>query len=189
MGQRSLQPQLRTLAAEAARATRPPLSANATPEIKEFIQNRETLTQRMAQLRQQNPSTNAALDPKVIAQFQHDNAALLQRQKEIEQIIGQQQAKNPLPASSQLQIPPNALPQMQDYLAAHDQLMRDMADFMKQHQGDAPAARRAAIQQWQQQNASRFQQLQQESHALAQASLLTPTSPATQYSNSTPAEK
>jgi len=160
---------------------RPPLPAPATPEIKEFMQNRETLTQKMAQLRQQNSDTNGAPDPQVITQFQQDNAALLQRQKELSGIISEQQAQNRTPAPPQIppQITPTASPQLKDYLAAHDQLMRDMTDFMKQHQTDDPVTRRAAIQQWRQVNAPRFQQLQEESHALAQtrASTLAMPSP------------
>jgi len=119
--------------------------ANASPEMKEFMQNRATLMQKMAELRQRNPSTNGAPDPKIFAQFQQENADLLKRQKELSQIIGQQQAKNPIPAPPPLQIPPNASPQLQAYLTARDQLMRDQIAFMNQHRTDDPATRQAAI--------------------------------------------
>ena len=206
-GQRSLQPQLKTLTAEIANRSlsRPPgnpwaganpmrpqspfmqqanLPANASPEMKEFMENRQTLMQKMAELRQQNPNTNAAPDPKIVAQFQQQNADLLKRQKELSQIISEQQAKNPLPEPPPLQIPPNATPQMKDYLTARDQLMRDQVAFMNQHRTDEPSARQAAMQQWRRQNAARFQQLQQQSQALAQTTLststtTTPTTPVT----------
>ena len=199
-GQRSMQPQLKTLADEvasshpqppanpwpAANAMRPPmpqagtnLPANATPEMREFMQNRQTLTQKMAELRQQNPGTNGAPDPKLFAEFQQENATLLQRQKELSQIISQQQARNPIPAPPPLQIPPNASPQLQAYLTDRDHLMRDQIAFMNKHRTDDPATRQSAMQQWRQQNAARFQQLQQEAQDVAQTTSRTSTTPIT----------
>jgi len=137
------------------------IPADASPEMKEFMQNRATLMQKMAELCKQNPNTNGAPDPKIFAQFQQENKALLQRQRELAQTIGQQQAKNPLPTPAPLQIPPNTSPQMQAYLTARDQLMREQIAFMNQHRTDDSAMRQAAMQQWRQQNATRFQQLQQ----------------------------
>jgi hypothetical protein len=206
LGQRSLQSQLKTLTAEVANAHRLPgniwpganamhppmpftpganIPANASPELKEFLQNRQTLMQKMAELRQQNPSANGAPDPKLFAEFQEQNAALLQRQKELSQIIGQQLAKNPIPTPPPLQIPPNASPQLQAYLTARDQLMRDQIAFMNQHRTDDPATRQAAMQQWRQQNATRFQQLQQQAQAMAQTPSPTPTTPITPTSTTT----
>src|ERR1039458_9498878 len=122
LGERSLQSQLKTLKAEVANPSlsRPPgnqwgganIPANASPEMKEFMQNRATLLQKMAELRQRNPGANGAPDPKLFAQFQQENAALVQRQRELSQIIAQQQAKNLISAPPPLQIPPNASPQL-----------------------------------------------------------------------------
>jgi hypothetical protein len=199
LGQRSLQQKLKTLTDEVANARHlpgnpwagasgthpfspqagPSVPANASPEMKEFLQNRATLMQKMAELRQQNPGTNGAPDPKFFAQFQQENAALLQRQKELSQIIGQQQAQNPLPEPPPLQIPPNASPQLKTYLTDRDQLMRDQIAFMNQHRTDEPTARQAAMQQWRQQNAPRFQQLQQEAQAVAKTTTPAPTTPIT----------
>ncbi len=142
------------------------------------MQNQATLTEKMTELRKQNSSTNGMLDPKLVARFQQENAALLRRQKELSQIIAGQQAKNPVPAPP-LQIPSNASPQLKNYLTAHDQLMRDEVAFMSQHRTDAPATRQAAMQQWRQQNAGRFKQLQQESQALAQSASAPTAVPAT----------
>src|ERR1700733_7731380 len=69
--------------------TPPVIPADASPEMKEFIQNRATLAEKMAQLRSQ--STNGAPGPKVMAQFQKENADLLKRQSELSQILVQQQ--------------------------------------------------------------------------------------------------
>jgi len=165
---------------------RPTLPPNATPEMKEFYQNRTTLMEKMAELRKQNPNnTNGPPDQSIIAQFQQENAALLARQRELAQVIGQQQAKNPMPEPPPLQIPPNASPQMKDYLTARDQLMRDQIAFMNQHRTDESSARQAAMEQWRQQNTARFQQLQQQSQALAQNSQPTPQS-TTQTTSTTP---
>ena len=199
LAQRSLQKQIKTWAAQVA--SRPPPSANlssgpnaahnlpsqtgaslpetASPERKEFMQNQATLTEKMTELRKQNSSTNGMLDPKVVARFQQENAGLLRRQKELSQIIAGQQAKNPVPAPPPLQIPSNASPQLKNYLTTHDQLMRDEVAFMSQHRTDAPATRQAAMQQWRQQNAGRFKQLQQESQALAQSASAPTAVPAT----------
>lgn len=169
----------------APRFMQPPganLPANATPEMKEFMENRTTLMEKMAELRQQNPSANGAPDPKILAQFREQNKALFDRQQQLAQVIGRQQAKNPLPEPPPLQIPPDATPEMKTYLTARDQLMRDQVAFMNQHRTDEPPARQAAMQQWRQQNAARFQQLQQEAQAMAQNN----TSP-TQPTSNTPA--
>jgi len=188
LGQRSLQAQLKTLAAQAVNPSRPPgnpwhganaarpqypfmpqanIPANATPEMKEFVQNRATLMEKMTRLRQQNPGTNGAPDPKLFVRFQQDNADLLKRQKELSQIISQQQARNPIPTPPPLQLPPNASPQLKEYLTARDQLTRDQIAFMNQHRTDDPATRQTAMQQWRQQNTARIQQLQQEAQALS----------------------
>ena len=63
----------------------------------------------------------------------------------------------------------------------HDQLeamaMADQIAVMNQHRTDDPSARQAALQQWRQQNAPRFQQLQQEAQALAHTPSPTSTPP------------
>lgn len=195
LGQRSMQSKVKTLEAQVAgvrptpgnpwsspNAMHPPmpqaganLPANATPEMKEFLENRAKLVANMSQLRQQNPNgPNGAPDPKIMAQFQEQNKDLLARQRELAQKISEQQMKNPLPEPSPLQIPPNATPQMKSYLTDRDALMRDQVAFMNQHRTDEPSKRQAEMQQWRQQNASRFQQLQQEAQAMAQNNATAP---------------
>jgi len=161
-----------------------------SPEIKEFKQNQTTLMEKMAELRKQNSSTTHSPDTKVIAQFQQENVALLQRQNELSQIISEQQAENPMPAPPPLQISSNPSAQMKDYLTAHDQFMHDEVAFMNQHRTDDPATRQVALAEWRQQNAARFQRLQQESQALAQnasTSSIAPSTITTQHTTSTTA--
>jgi hypothetical protein len=140
--------------------------ANASPEMKEFLENRAKLSGLFNQVRSQG--TNGAPNLQALAQFQEQNKALLDRQRELSQTISEQQAKNPLPTPAPLQIPPGCSPQLADYLTARDQLMRDQIAFMNQHRTDDPPTRQTAMQQWRQQNATRFQQVQQQAQALAQ---------------------
>ncbi len=116
-------------------------------------------------MRQANP--NKAPDPKMLAQFRQENAALLQRQRELAPILAQQ-GRSPFAASSSFQIPQYASPQMAAYLTERNLLMRDQNTVMDQHRTDPPLARQAALQQWRQQNVVRLEQLQQEAQALTQ---------------------
>ena len=141
--------------------------ANATPEMKEFMENRTKLAMAFAELR--NQATNGAPNSQSLAQFQQQNKALIDRQRVLSQAITAQQAKNPLPLPPPLRMPTNASPQMQAFLTTRDSLMRDQITFMNQHRLDDPATRQAAIQQWRKDNAARFVQFQQESQALSVA--------------------
>jgi hypothetical protein len=92
----------------------PPIPVNASPEMKEFLKNQATLSDRMDLLRSEGP--NGTLSPQMFAQFRMENAGLLTRQSQLAQIIGQQQARNTLAAPPALQIPPKASPQLKTYL-------------------------------------------------------------------------
>jgi hypothetical protein len=151
----------------AATASHPAIPANASPEMKEFLQNQATLADKMELLRSQGP--NGTLNPQMFAQFRQQNADLLARQSQLAKIIAQQQTKNTLSAPPPLQIPPKASPQLAAYLKLRDQIMRDQIAFMNQHKTDDLATRQAAMQKWRQENATRLQQLQQLTQALTQA--------------------
>ena len=179
-GRRALAPQLKTLTDEVAvlqhpaQNAAPPASfippnipADASPEMREYLLNQAKLSQKMADLRQRSPNPNGPVDPKLLAQFQADNAVILQRQKDLAQIINRQQVQKPIPEPPPLQIPPDASPKLKLYLTHRDQLMRDQVAIMNQHRTDDPSIQQAAMQQWRERNADRFQQLQQESQALA----------------------
>ena len=145
--------------------------ADASSEMKEFLQNRAILIQKSAELRRSNP--NGPPDAQKLAQYERDNAALFQRQKELSQILSQQQATSLPTTPAPLQMPLNASPQLQAYLTARDQLMRDQIAFINLHRTDDPATRQAAMREWREQNATRFQQLQQEAQALTQTTVTT----------------
>ena len=67
----------------------------------------------------------------------------------------------PRPVPGLAAIPPDATPQMQAYLTARNALAGDQAQIWNQYLTADPATRQAARQQWQQQNASRLEQLSQ----------------------------
>jgi len=141
----------------------PPIPPDATPEMKEFLENQATLADKMAKLRGNNPNT--ALTPKDFALFREENSELLDRQNELAKIIAQQQKANTVSVPEQA-TPPGASPQMQAYLKARESLMRDEIAFMNQHGTDSLAERQAAMLKWRKQNATRFQQLEQMAQAL-----------------------
>ena len=137
---------------------------NASAEMKEFMANRATLAQKMADLRRSNP--NGAADPKLFSQFQKENAALLQRQRELSQALTQQQGQHLPGVVPEMPIPATASPEMKAYLTARNQLMREQMEFMSQHRTDDPATRQAAMLKWRQDHAARFQELQQKSRTM-----------------------
>jgi hypothetical protein len=144
----------------------PVIPANATPELKEFLQARAVLAQKMEDLRKQNP--NVSPTAQQLAQFQLDNAALVKRQNELAQIMATQQSSAPMPIPPPLRMPPNASPQLKAFLTARDQLMRDDIAFTNQHLKDDPAAKEAALRQWQTQMAAQHQKLNQLAQALSE---------------------
>jgi len=141
----------------------PPIPPDATPEMKEFLENQTALADKMAKLRGNNPNT--PLTPKQFALFREENSELLDRQNELAKIIAQQQKANTVSVPEQA-TPPGASPQMQAYLKARESLMRDEITFMNQHNTDSLADRQAAMLKWRKQNAARFQQLEQMAQAL-----------------------
>jgi hypothetical protein len=128
---------------------------NATPEMVQFLTNQAQLANSRAQLHNQALTAG--------------NAALLQRQQQLAQVIAQQQAQTPMkvPPATPI-IPANASPQLKAFLTARYQLMREEIQTRNQYATADPATRQAAMQQWRQQNAAQFQQLQQQAQALAQ---------------------
>lgn len=135
-----------------------------SPEIREFLNNRKILETRMAQWRTLN--AEGMPDANTKAEFQRENQALAQRQVQLLQMIIQQNAHNPFPESRPLQLPPNASQELQAFLKARDQLMRDQSKLMYQFQMMDPQIQQAVMQQWRQENANRFQQLQKMAQAL-----------------------
>lgn len=70
----------------------------------------------------------------------------------------------PLPPPRQ--IPPGATAPLAAFIALRDQLMREEVQLRNQYAAADPAARESAVQQWREQNASRFAQLHAQAAAL-----------------------
>lgn len=130
------------------------IPADATPEMEEFLTNRATLANNFALQQNQNPTATGA------ALLQQQNATLLQRQAQLARILATQ-SQTTIPLPPPVQIPANATSQTAAYLTLRNQLMREQLQVQNQYAAAAPAVAEAALQQWRQTNASRFQQLQQ----------------------------
>jgi hypothetical protein len=147
--------------------TLPNVPPDASPEMKEFLQNQAILSQKMQHARDASPTYT--LSPQAFALFRQQNAELLKRQNELAQIIAQQQrANNVLVSPPPAQVPANSSPKLVAYLAAKDKLMRDQIAFMNQHRNDDLATQQKAMEQWRKQNADRIQQLQEMAQDLPQ---------------------
>jgi hypothetical protein len=147
------------------------IPADATPEMRDFLNVRANLYNSYAQLHSQAVSDSGgttASESDVQAAYQAQNAGDIKAQAARAQTIAAQSASHPLPVPPPLVIPPKASPTMQAFLDLRDQLMRERSALWNQYLGSAPTIRDAAIQQWQQQNAAQFQQLQQLAQQLAE---------------------
>jgi hypothetical protein len=125
----------------------------ATPEMANFLATRADLSNRAAQLHNQQT-------PNAPTVFQQQNGAELQAYQQQAQVIAAQSAPVTMPLPPPLQIPPNATPQMAAFLTARDQIIRSQIQMQNQYANADPATRQAALAQWQQQNAAQLQQLQ-----------------------------
>ena len=136
------------------------LPEGATQEMTDFLTTRADLANRFAQWHnQQIQGSSSAAD--TMAAFQQQNAAELQAQQQRAQVLAAQSAAQPMPVPAPLVIPPGSTPQLKAFLTLRDQLMRDEIALRNANLSSTPAVRAAALQQWHQQNAARFQQLQQ----------------------------
>jgi hypothetical protein len=84
----------------------------------------------------------------------------LKLQAQRAQTLANESARQPLPVPPPLSIPPGSSPQMAAFLTFRDQLIREQITFSNQYVTATPDVRHAAVVQWMQQNASRFQQVQ-----------------------------
>jgi hypothetical protein len=91
--------------------------------------------------------------------FQQQHSADLQLQAQRADALAAASESRPMPIPKAPVIPQNATPQMQAFIAARYALARDWAQVWNQYLTAAPAARKAALRQWRQQNAARFEQL------------------------------
>ena len=114
---------------------------DATPEMKEFLQNQALLSAKMAAFNQ--AGANGSADPGAFSQFQQQNADLLQRQQQLAQLISRVPLPTP-PAPPPLRMSPNASTEEMTILTARDAFMRDQIAFENQHQQDDPATQEKA---------------------------------------------
>jgi len=147
------------------------IPVDASSEQKEFLENRAILMNNFARchnqmLKSSADGTNAGTSQDLEKLFHEQNEALLQKQAQLSQVIAKQKILKPLPTPPPLQIPPQATPQMKAYLIARDKLNRDQIQTLNRYRTADPKAREIAMQQWQQQNAARLQELRQLAQAI-----------------------
>jgi hypothetical protein len=160
----------------------PVIPANASQTLKDFLTTQATLANARAQIHNQIVQQITAsgqsptlvqisqMEQQQLQLFQQQHAADLQLQVQRAQALANASAQTVMPVPGPTVIPPNATPQLVAYLTARDQLARDQIQLRNQYVNADPATQQAAMQQWQQQNAIRFQQLQQQAQNLSQSS-------------------
>jgi hypothetical protein len=133
----------------------------ASETMEDFLTARANLQNARAQLHnQQLQSTGHVDETQVETAFQKQNAAALQAQAQRAQTLAQESDSQPLPVPPPLTIPPGSSPAMQQFLTLRDQLMRGEVQMHNQNLSLSFADRAKALQQWREQNADRFKQLQ-----------------------------
>lgn len=147
----------------------------SSPALAAALATRTKLTNGRAQIHNQLVQAMPA-DPTEgeIGQMQEREEQLVAQQFGADEALQVKQAKTladdsaaqiqPLPPPCQ--IPPGATPQLAAFLATRDQLMREEVQLRNQYAAADPAMRRTAVQQWREQNASRFAQLHAQAAAL-----------------------
>jgi hypothetical protein len=167
------------LADEAAVQPLPPVSApniptGASPALATLITAQVTLANSRSQIHNQllnalpldvSDAQISQMEQNEEQVFQQQNAATIQARQQAAQELGAESAQQPIPLPPPLIIPPNATSQLKALLTLQDQLTRAQIQLHNQNLSLSPAAQGAALLQWQQQNASSFQQL----HQLAQS--------------------
>lgn len=93
--------------------------------------------------------------------FEQQYGAAMQSQAQRAQAVAAQSASQPLQIPEPAKIPANASSTMQSFLALRSSLLISQRQLWNQYLGAAPGARDAAMRQWEQQNASQFEQLRQ----------------------------
>ena len=158
----------------------PSIPPNASQTLKDFLSAQVALANARAQIH--NQLLNALpvevsreqvkqLQQDEETQFRQQQGAALQAQAQRAQTLVDESAQQTIPLPAPLSVRADTNPQLAAYLTAKAQLMRDRITFYNQYATATPQTRDAALVQWQQQNASRFQQLQQ----MAQNLSATPT--------------
>jgi hypothetical protein len=153
---------------------------NLPPNLPEALQNLVTNQVGLAnagaeiynQLLQSLPSGATpqqvnALQQQAAQTFEQQYGANLQAQVQQAQALAANSASQPMPVPGPAVIPPNASSQLQAFLTERNALLTSWAQTWNQNLGADSATRQTAMQQWQQQNASNIQQMQQAAGALS----------------------
>ena len=140
---------------------------NAFPQLQAFLTAQDLLKRDEITFMNQHLNDTPATQLAAIQQWHQQTASRRLQLQQLAQAAFPSSSSNAMPVPPPLQMPPNASPSLQAFLLAQDQFKRDQIAFMNQHMNDDPATQAAAIQQWQQQNAARFQQIQQMAQALS----------------------
>ena len=154
----------------------PVIPVSASPTLVAFLTTQRALVQ--AQVQIHNQLLNALPDEVSLAQIgqmqqsegqqlQQQHASDLQAQQRRAQTLTDEAAQQPLPVPPPLVMPPGASANLSALLTLRDQLMRARVALWNQNLGATAEAQDAALEQWQEQNAARFQQMQQLAQAVA----------------------
>ena len=147
----------------------PKIPANASPTLKNFLVTQTVLLNARAQIHNQllqampsdvTEEQIAQMQQKEDQLFQQQHGEELQAQTQRAQILTQESRGTPLPVPGPTPIPPNATPQLAAFLTLSDQLMREEMQLHNQYLTATSTVRDAALEQWRQQNAARFEQMQ-----------------------------
>jgi hypothetical protein len=160
----------------------PNIPANASLALKDLLNTRAALANARAQIHNQlvqgSSGTNltfaqlGTLEQSETQLFQQQNSALLAVQAQQVQALTPTSVAPTQTARASAAVPGNATPQMAAFLSTRYQLRQSLIQLQNQYATASPAARNAVLQQWRQENASHFTQLQQQAQTLSQA---TPT--------------
>jgi len=152
------------------------IPANASGALKDFLTMQASLANARAQIHNQLlqalPSGASQDQISQMRQqeeqiFQQQHAGDLQFQGKRGQTLAAESGLKPLPVPGPAVIPPNASRQLQAYLTARNTLMSAWVQLWNQYVTADPAIRQAALQQWQQQNAGRLEQLRAQARDLS----------------------
>ena len=149
----------------------PPVPPNASQTVRDYLAAQVTLNNARAQIHNQLIQSVAGqsltsdqltqLQQQEMQLFQQQYGQQLQLQAQRAQTLADESVQTLLPVPGPTILPPNATPQLAAYLALRDQLMQEQVQLRNQYLATDPEVRDAAMVQWRQQNATRFQQLQQ----------------------------
>lgn len=148
----------------------PNIPPNASPTLRDFLTTRSELAGNNAKIHNQllNALPQEVTEDQ-IEEMRKNEALLISRQNEgtlqlqarRAQQLAEETARQQVPLPPPLVIPPGSTPQTQAFLTLRDQLLREQIQLHNQNTKATSSVGEAALRQWQERNAARFQQLQQ----------------------------